>query len=319
MKRVIYFDFWQAATEWYRLYPLDYINNPGLTIVRSTEQNVTWQLLDGFDTIVLSRPSHPLTLAIIKLAKQLHKQVIADFDDNVLIVDQFNPMYGHYVEAKKDIIDCLILCDEVWVTTAAIKQAFRLYNNNIHVIPNAHNDYIFPVSQKRKFTANKIATYRGGHSHLGDIYELGTPEKIISMVNNNPDWEFRFFGQRFEYLEKRCGDNYIAYSGNSDTEAFHRMMHDNNASVFFYPLANTPFNRSKSNCSWLEASYAGSAFFGNKDLPEFDKECIFSFDDYIVKVGDETMEKLNKLSWELICDTLLVSKVNLVREERLLA
>lgn len=320
-KRILYFDWWQAATEFYRLYPLDYIDTHELTIVRSTDPNVTWQLLDTFDVIIISRPSTDASIRVIKLAKQLNKRVIADYDDDVLHIDMHNPMYVTYDNEKANVINSIALCDEIWVATEAIKQSFRLYNKNIYVIPNAHNEYELPLRNKKPCTHNKIATWRGGASHEGDMYEIGTPEKVINMVLANQNWNFHFFGHRFHYLEKRSTDNYVSCSGHPYILEFMKIIQENNGQLFFYPLANTTFNRSKSNCSWLEASYCGSAYFGNTDLPEFKRPGITDLgklDECITNDDFDYMKQMNEMSWNWIVENQLVSHTNELRIERLL-
>lgn len=320
MKKVLYHSFYpNDASAFYRstaVFP--YINHPDLQIKICNPHS--FADFCGFDTLFLQRPCEESHLNLIKLAKDTGLKVIIDYDDDPLSLPVSNPMYEYYSDHKKNIMECLLASDEIWVSTEGIKKAFRLYNKNIHVIPNAHNDHVYPVKDKRSFTYNKKAMWRGGHSHTGDMYDIGMPEKIINMVNENSDWEFVFLGQRFEYLELRCGNNYIAKSGAS-TIQFYKQMQKENACIFFYPLADNIFNRSKSNCSWLESTYSGSAFFGNKNLPEFDKHFVYSISNVwegIKELGSEDLNIANKLSWEYICDELLLSKVNSKRIERLL-
>lgn len=320
MKKILCFNWFDGATEFYRSAPLIYLKSDDYIITQSSETNISWQTLFGYDVIFIERPSSGTSLNIIKLAKDMGIKVIADFDDDCLHLDQYNPLHANYENEKANIIDCLTICDELWVATQGIKKSFAFYNKNIHVIPNAHNDTIFKVEDKKAFNPNtKLAMWRGGSTHTGDIYDIGVPEQIIEIVNSNPDWTFKFIGQRFEYLEKRCGDNYISQGGAS-TIQFYRMMQDENPNIFFYPLADTIFNRGKSNCSWLEATYAGAAYFGNKNLPEFDQmgnlpiteiERLMNRND-ILKIANET-------SWDNILENFLLSKVNQLRHNRLLA
>jgi len=321
MKKVLYFDWFSGGTEYYRLLPLNYLNGPGIQCTCSNECNITFMTLSGYDVLVLTRPTTEISLNVIKMAKDMGIKVIADFDDDVLHVDIYNPMYGPYQQTMQFTVECLSLCDEIWVTTDALKKAFRLYNKNIVVIPNAHNDYIFPVSKKRQFNTNsKVAMWRGGDSHEGDMYDIGVPEKIIEMVNENTDWTFYFIGQRFKYLEKRCGDNYIAMSGAS-TIQFHHMVNNLNPNVFFYPLADTLFNKGKSNISWLEATYAGAHFAGNKNLDEFSFSAIERFDELPQRIKwdqRELFKEMHEISWAYIKENLLLSTINKLREERIL-
>ena len=50
---------------------------------------------------------------------------------------------------------------------------------------------------------------------------------------------------------------------------FYKQYHELNANIAFFPLLDNVFNNGKSNISFLEATYAGSAFMGNRNLPEF--------------------------------------------------
>lgn len=317
MKKILYYSFYpDDASAFYRstaIFP--YIEHPELQIIQGTPNSFAG--LCGYDTLFVQRPCEQHHLNLIKLAKDTGLKVIIDYDDDPLHLPNDNPMWEYYENHKATIIDSVIAADEVWVSTEGIKKAFKLYNNNIQIIPNAHNDYVFPVGNKNPFVYNKKAMWRGGHSHVGDLYDIGMPEKIIEMVNGNTDWEFKFFGQRFEYLEKRCGDNYIAVGGAS-TVQFYKLIHEENPCVFFYPLADTVFNRSKSNIAWLESTYAGATFFGNKDLPEFDFIHIYPFNKNMLYMDELSMKISNELSWEHILENLLLSKVNLQRINRLL-
>lgn len=97
------------------------------------------------------------------------------------------------------------------------------------------------------------------------------------------------------------------------------MMQEQNAAIAFYPLATTMFNKSKSNIFWIEMTYAGSAVFGNKDLPEYDKVPCHEWHENIIKVAESELKMANDYSWRHILDNYLLSKVNSKRIERLLA
>lgn len=322
MLKILYFDHWQGASEFYRTMPLDYITHPDFTITRTTERDIKAHTLNLYDILFIVRPSSEVSLNLIKLAKDMHKKIIIDWDDDALhLPNDVHPHFYNYEGDKTHTISCLTLADEVWVATEGIKKAYRLYNKNIHVIPNAHNDFIFKIEDKKPFKYNKIAMWRGGFSHIGDIYAPGTAEGLVKLINGNKSWSFYFLGQRFEWLEMRVKHgNYYRHTGAS-TVQFYKLMHDYNASIFFYPLATNLFNQSKSNCSWLESSYAGSAYFGNLDLPEFNKpgiESLKHLPGFLKGNGHPAgLPKMNAESWTYICDNLLVSQVNKLRIERL--
>jgi hypothetical protein len=127
-------------------------------------------------------------------------------------------------------------------------------------------------------------------------------------------------GDRYYFLEMNTGDNYHIVPGMTIMEYF-KYIHQENPQLFIFPLCDTKFNRGKSNISWLEATYVGSAFAGTKVLPEFNNENILEVSDLpeLIKSGSEPLKISNERSWEYICDNLLLSKVNKLRENRILA
>lgn len=317
MKKIIFFDWYQSSTEWYRLIPLDYLESPEFTITRSTEHNITYALLNAYDIIILSRPFSIAGANLIKLAKDMGKKVIIDADDNLLAVNKESHVYDLYERERPNTKLCLKLADEVWVTTQGIKDTFSKYNKNVHIIPNALNDHVYKKNKPFKYA--KKVLWRGGMSHIYDIYQPHVTEWIVNLVNTNPEVKFYWSGgQRFEFIEYRVGSNFYIHSGDT-TIQFFKWMRDLNASVFFYPLADNEFNRGKSCCSWLESVSAGSAYFGMNEFPEFNKPGIMplKYMPDIMKMPD-ILEKMHKESWGYISDCLLLSTVNKIRLERLL-
>jgi len=319
--KVLYFDHWQSATEYYRMMPLDYLKNKNFTITRSTEHDIKSHLLNPYDVVIISRPSSESHLNLIKMAKDMHKLVIGDFDDDCLHVPETNPMFGVYNGDKKHTLKGLALLDEIWVATEGIKNSFRLFNKNIHVIPNAHNEIVFPVKDKMPFGKNKRIMWRGGGSHMGDIYYPGVAEWIVKLVNSNKKWHFYWLGQKFEWIEYRVKYGNFFHNPGGSTVQFYKMMHDINPQVFFYPLTDSQFNRAKSNCSWLESIFSGAAYFGNKEFPEFNKPGILPLVELPKMLSGQyqyVLESAHDDSWEFICDELLLSKINKLRETRLI-
>lgn len=316
-KNILYFDWHSEASEFYRSMPLDYIKHKDFTITRSTEREIRSHTINFYDIIIVLRPSSDAHLNLMKMAKDMGKRIIVDWDDDPIHLSDTNPMYGHYEENKQRTIKCLAMADEIWVATEGIKKSFRLYNKNIHIIPNAYNDFIFKHTPK--FTYNKIALFRGGGSHVGDIYYPGTVEWIVNMMNTKKLWKWYWFGQDYEYIKYRHKWNNYYHNPGGSTVQFYKAIHDTNASIFYYPLADNLFNRSKSNCSFIESVSAGSAYFGMSEFPEFQKPGIMPLKDMpdIMKMPD-VLENMHKESWGFINDTLLLSTVNKLRLQKLL-
>ena len=85
-------------------------------------------------------------------------------------------------------------------------------------------------------------------------------------------------------------------------------------------MATTVFNKGKSSCSWLEATYSGAAYFGNKDLPQFQLPGIKHISEMNHCIDyPEILEDMWQKSWEHIKENYMLSHVNKGRVERLLA
>jgi len=320
MKKVYYYALQPSdTTSAYRIHGvLPYIQHPDFLLIDiSHYQHFTSDSMKGCDILIFQRPFTKQHADLILLCKSMGIKVILDYDDLLTAVDMYNPTYHLYQAHQETLLECIKMADELWVSTETIKAEYRHFNT--YIVPNAHNDYIHKVEDKLPFTANKKVIYRGGASHKADVYEKG--ELLVETINGNTGWTFTFMGDRYEWLEQRTGDNHHIVGGMSIPSYF-SFIYRENPSIFIFPLCTTLFNRAKSNISWLEASYVGSVFFGNTDLPEFNPERVLPIDELNgwIKEGDpDVMDFYNRVSWMYICDILLLSKVNEIRKERILA
>jgi hypothetical protein len=325
MKRVGYLSMLESdASAFYRTNGvLKYLNSSNISVTNlySPQNQYSWDMLVGLDVFIFQRPTHEPHIALIKLAKDMNIRVILDYDDDLLNVPFHNNASITLAEQKTNIKMAIHLADEVWVTTPAIKYVYKPYNKNIHIIPNSHNEYVFPIANKKVFNKEtKIMSYRGGASHEADMYQ--NINDIVEMINDNQDWTFRFQGSRFKHIEERTGKNH-EFTDPVTLMQFYKEYHELNANIAFFPLITNVFNIGKSNISLLEATYAGSAFMGNRELPEFNHDftadvssCNRAFDS--IKDDMEYLESMNKRAWHWILENRLLSKINQLRINRLL-
>lgn len=280
----------------------------------------SWAVLSEFDILLLQRPSCEAHISLIKLAKDMNIRVISDFDDDLFNVPVHENDNMTLDEQKKNIKMCLSLSDEVWVTTPAIRKIYKPFNRNIHIIPNAHDNYRFPVNKKRAFNPTKLAVYRGGASHLPDLYQ--DINDIVSTIGDNKDWEFRFVGSRFKFIEDRTGNNHT-YTKPSTLMQFFSIYNDCNAPLAFFPLVTNQFNAGKSNICLMESTYAGGCFLGNKELPEFNLPFVTDISKGLyepfkeLKDDFDSMKTLNSQAWDWVCEHRLLSNINKQRIERI--
>lgn len=280
----------------------------------SHKDQLDWCDYTSYDVAVFQRPFIKPHLATINMLKLMGIKVIIDYDDDVLNVPIHNPYHQNY-EANKENIEAIAkAADHIWLSTNGLKETFKKYNDNITVVPNAHNDYIFPVKNKISFNSkSQTVAYRGGSTHEIDVYSQ--LNDWIEMINKNKTTEFYFMGSRFPYLESRCGDNYLIIPGTHILDYF-RNIHKLNPGIFIYTLEDSKFNRGKSNISWIEATYAGAAVIAPEFLPEFIKPGISNFTSSLretfdrIKKDTNLLNLMNELSWDYIKAKLLLSHVN---------
>lgn len=315
-------------TTWYRatgVFP--YIDHPDLTFknIHGLTQ-YAWNDLAGAHILFIQRPFAEAHIYLIKLAKDMNIRVITDYDDDLLNVPSHNNTAITYAEQKKNTKMCLHLSDEVWVTTPALKESYKPFNRNIHVIPNAHNNFCFPVKDKRPFTKGRnLAIYRGGASHADDVNQ--NVNDLVETINENLHWRFMFMGAEYKMIFDRTSDKNTYYVQPQTIIQFYKYLHEENPNLVFFPLLNNKFNQSKSNIALIEATYAGACFMGNKKCKEFDHPFVTDisegmkepFRDLTDDLSDIMQQQYNEMAWQWILNERLLSNVNQIRIERLLS
>lgn len=314
MKKVLYYSptIW-GNTDFYRTTGvLPFINHPELILRDISHFGQINQFdLIGSDIIIIQRPSTRQHLDLILLAKKCGLKIISDFDDDLLNVDVFNPTFVQYQQQRNTVLQCIKNSNEVWCSTEAIQQSL----GKGMVIPNALNTEIIGDCAEYNYLSNKVV-WRGGSSHEGDMYE--NPDKIVKFVNDNPDLDFYFIGHRFTYLEMRCGDNFNSVEG-MPIQQYFAYLKQLQPKALFFPLRDTQLNRAKSNIAFIEASWAGAAYFGNTLMPEL---CIggaleiHHIEKNIWK--NDTLNFAHRSSKKHIEENLTLKKVNELRIKSLL-
>jgi len=324
MIHVKYISFADDASSWYRsqgVFP--YIKHEDLkfTDISSTKIE-SWVNCLNANILVIQRPSTEFHLMIIKQAQQFFMKVIVDFDDDILNIPEHNPAYGIYHPQIKFIKQIIRIADEVWVSTKSISESFAPFNRNIHIIPNAHNNFV--LKDKKPFNPeNKMVVYRGGHTHRFDLYSYR--EQLVKTAKENHDWAFMYIGadynEEFFRANQEADNKNVSVTNGIPFIQYIAHLRFLNAMVAICPLENTVLNRGKSNICFIEAVYAGSAFFANKKLPEFNLDCILPMS----ALGDTLhgnlttrLKKCNEEAWQYIKKNLFLSEINKLRIERLL-
>lgn len=177
--------------------------------------------------------------------------VIYETDDDFLNFPKSHPMYEKLSPGFRHMEQALHRADLVTVSTTALKSTYSGLNENIRILPNLINFRIWNNKSPRPDGPVRIG-FAGTLTHEQDaalITEavMRTREKLggkaeFSYFGMEPDEKLRPFVSHIPFDESYAG--YV------------RTLCAQNWDIALCPLADTAFNRAKSNIKWLEYSAA---------------------------------------------------------------
>lgn len=303
-----------------------YPNTFALTPAASAEL-VDTEMLRACDIVFLMRPDTSEELSLVRRAQWLGKRVWVDYDDDFWSIQDYSPVADIYKQSIVIVEAILKEADTVSVSTAALQQRMKAFNTNCFVIPNAHDEVTFPLSRKIKSPNNKVAVWRGSHTHEEDLYEYR--EEIVELVNKHSDWQWHFMGDRRIFIGKHVRDAQMGgnayFHQPTALSAYFDVLYRLNPALCFVPLLLDTFNSSKSSIAWMETCYAGAGCVA-PDLPEWKKPGISNYRNpqEFLEAADNAVYYLergytffNDKGWAYIKDNLLLSEVNNLRYQML--
>lgn len=285
--------------------------------IASGGQFVTWDQMQRFDTIVMIRPATGDATTTIDNAKEMNKRVIVDFDDDVFHTNPCSPAYETTIkkEWRDSAFYCLERADVVTVSTQRLADVFvnmGIDCKKIFVIPNAYNDIHKPFVPTLNLTNRWLI--RADEYSWNDL--LG---QFNSLIKSSTEYDLVTVGN------VRLFDKLIRIKEEYDfipVPFFFERLASMACRVMVKPLMDNLFNKSKSNCSWIEATVAGCVLVAPERFYEFDKPGIVNeqifYNGIKELMSDDTYaETMFNQAAEYIRDNLLLSKVNELRKELL--
>lgn len=232
------------------------------------EGSIDWSHVAAVDSVFLQRSFMPAQVQLARLARDLGKPVIVDYDDDLFCVPKDNPTHPTYSQAwaQENIRQSCQMASVVMASTEVLADKLRPFNPNVRVVPNALNlDLLKPLPQE--LSRNPIVVWRGSHTHVRDIQEH-TPA-IMEAYEKFPNFSFFFVGYDPWWItEKMAPERCQTVPFDGSYVNFMRNMAKIRGAIQIVPLADSPFNRAKSNIAFLEGSFAGSVVLG-PDFPEW--------------------------------------------------
>lgn len=215
-----------------------------------------WVNYSSIDVLYLERPVLPAFIEGMRMAKNFNIPIWIDFDDDLFSVPKYNPAYNFYSkpETLGTVVQAVQLADVVTVTTPSLVKVLSKYNSNVVEVPNAWNNYNFPLVDN--FSNKKVVNWRGSATHRNDLLEH--KEALLSAVNKKQDWKWCFIGKEHWMISDFVPESQKLTYDEMDIIQYFNTMYHLNPGIQVVPLKVNTFNESKSNIAWLEGCVAGA-------------------------------------------------------------
>ena len=232
----------------------------------------TWADLALCDVAFVQRPASPPGVQVAQMAKRAGIPVWVDWDDDVSCVPCYNKYIGAFPQPQTDqcLAQLVELADVITVTSEALRAKA---GPKARVVPNAWDDYTLGWSSKPR---QRIVTWRGSDTHAGD---LATVLGALGELHTDTAWCWWFLGDPgWQASQAMTGDRVRVGPPWTDWTTMMGNLGGCGSYLHIVPLAPNDFNRSKSNCSWIEATAAGAVVVA-PDMPEWRRPGIVNYRD----------------------------------------
>jgi hypothetical protein len=243
-------------------------------VVFNTLDKGNWSAYANIDLIYLERPVLGVFVEGIQLAKNFNLPVIIDFDDDLFNIPDYNPAHDFYEkpEIRDNIKRACQLANCITVTTPALKKLYSEWNDNVVIIENAWNNINFPID-RNEASDNRFINWRGSATHRNDLLEY--KNAILKASDFKKDWCWSWMGKE-HWMISDFVKNKKLYDESEIIKYFNNLK-ELAPAIQMVPLHNNIFNESKSNISWIEATWAGAVTIA-PNLPEWKRPGIFTFE-----------------------------------------
>lgn len=240
------------------------------------DHTVNWASLRQFDLIFMHRPYTGLHLEVVQKAKEWGVKVVSDFDDWLFDLPTSNKAKFHFDSYKDTFTRICNLSDGIITATdylgTKVKELLLDQSKPMLTAPNAYAKPLYPYAEEIR-ERNKIVLWRGSDTHNDDL--LSVKDDFQELFKKHSDWDFAFMAS-FPWVLEPIPDNVKIATPITDLHKYFKGIYTSCPAIMTHPLRDNAFNRSKSMCSWLEATHAKAAFVG-PDFEEFNRAGITNY------------------------------------------
>lgn len=272
------------------------------------------------DLLLMQRPIRPEDVAYMHVAHRLGVPVVVEYDDDYTGVPANNPRMMQYMmpETQDRVRELLAGADCVMTSTLELKNRWRQLNKRIAIVPNAWDDrFVVNRGEDRLPTLNVL--WRGGDSHNHDM-EVFAQQMVRAAWEGEPAL-WHFVGSSMWNIHQKMPPASMTEYPFTDVISYFNLLGQLRPNIVIVPLADTPFNKAKSNISVMEGAWAGAAVLA-PDWEDWQAPGVTHYkdvNDFGLKLIELTKKPRTELSamadatWEAIRDNMLVSRANKLR------
>lgn len=253
----------KTAVEYYRV--IAPLKAAGITRVSGIEENtVLPETIETCDLVLLNRDfprSFKNYQIVLDYAHRYGKPIVLDMDDHLLALPEnhIHRIEGSYADALLPIMHALYTADAITVTTPYLRKVLTRYNKNIHVLPNYLDETIWHFREPLQTPAENLPLtimYMGTQTHKEDAVEIVEVLKTV-LERYGAKINLKFYGM--DPPESLLGLSNVSSLpfGPYEFVDFAQGLVELSADIGIAPLADHPFNRSKSGIKYFEYTAMG--------------------------------------------------------------
>jgi hypothetical protein len=207
------------------------------------------------DVIVMQMAHTPAALNLFMSLKEAypHIPVVSEIDDNMLSTAEYNPAaacYGPGSMFRQVAVEQFSNSDAMIVSTPYLREVYRDFCENIHVVPNSLDFKVWGNIKKKSHGGIRIG-WAGGASHAEDLRLV---ENVIPRIcAKHRGVKFVFVHGAPDFIKTLPGVDFVQKF--SRVDKYPGFLASRGFDIGIAPLVDNAFNRGKSNLRWLE--YAG--------------------------------------------------------------
>ena len=279
---------------YYRMYlPFKHLagNSRHLSLIPPPGRNPpppTAEDMDGVDVLVSQRPVGPLGMRTWEALEGVTARVY-EVDDDLLTADP--SALPHLTDGRvKDSIRWMMeRAEMVTVSTPYLAELYSAYNPRVRVLPNMVSADLLDLNRRHGREGKVTVGWAGGQSHLPDW--ASAADTVAAVLRRHPETDMHFVGADYSpMLHHPC----LWTGWTNDIWDYYRAV---DFDIGLAPLADIPFNYSKSHLKALEYAALGVPVVA-QDLPPYRELVIDGVTGYLVSTPEEWDKRLE----ELICD-----------------